>query len=124
MLRHARRRALFAVAALPIYASAAGAPVCPDPATANGGLGEPLATVRPLADDALQGRLAGSAGERCAADLQGFTDALAAHQPGDTVDIVVLRGNAEVRVPVTLGSRGGGAVMPTGTSCRAYGNGS
>jgi hypothetical protein len=46
-------------------------------------------------------------GDREVLDLQGFTDALAAHQPGDTVDIVVLRGNAEVRLRATLGRRGG-----------------
>lgn len=68
MLPHARRRALFAVAALPLCASAASGQICPDPVTVTAGLAEPLATVRFLADDALQGRRAGSAGERCAAD--------------------------------------------------------
>jgi S1-C subfamily serine protease len=46
-------------------------------------------------------------GEREIRDLQEFTDALSAHQPGDTVDIVVLRGNVEVRLRATLGRRGG-----------------
>jgi S1-C subfamily serine protease len=41
------------------------------------------------------------------ADLQGFTDALSAYKPGDTVDILVLRGGSEVRLRVTLGRRGG-----------------
>lgn len=68
MHSHARWRALFAVAALPICASAASGQVCPDPETVTAGLAEPLASVRFLADDALQGRRAGSAGERCAAD--------------------------------------------------------
>jgi hypothetical protein len=68
MLTHARRWALVAFAALPICASAASGQTCPDPGTVTAGLAEPLATVRFLADDALQGRRAGSEGERCAAD--------------------------------------------------------
>lgn len=45
----------------------ANAQTCPDPATITRGLELPLAAVRYLADDALEGRLAGSEGERCAA---------------------------------------------------------
>jgi hypothetical protein len=41
---------------------------CPDPVQLTRGMAEPLATVRYLADDALEGRLAGSPGERCAGD--------------------------------------------------------
>jgi hypothetical protein len=48
----------------------AGAPAlaqdCPDPASLTRGVRAPLDVVRYLADDALGGRLAGSAGERCA----------------------------------------------------------
>jgi S1-C subfamily serine protease len=40
-------------------------------------------------------------------DLQAMTDALRSHQPGDTVDIVVRRGNADITLRATLGSRGG-----------------
>jgi acetylornithine deacetylase/succinyl-diaminopimelate desuccinylase-like protein len=40
-------------------------------------------------------------------DLQAMTDALRSHQPGDTVDIVVRRGNIETTLRATLGSRGG-----------------
>jgi len=40
-------------------------------------------------------------------DLQAMTDALRSHQPGDTVDIVVRRGNVETTLRATLGSRGG-----------------
>ena len=40
-------------------------------------------------------------------DLQGMTDALRVHKPGDVVDIVVLRGGQPVTLKVTLGSRGG-----------------
>jgi Zn-dependent M28 family amino/carboxypeptidase len=39
-------------------------------------------------------------------DLYGYTDALYAHKPGDTVAIVVLRGTERVTVKVTLGRRG------------------
>lgn len=42
---------------------------CPDPVKVIGSLEGPLATVRYLADDALEGRLAGSPGERCAGDF-------------------------------------------------------
>lgn len=40
------------------------------------------------------------------ADLQGFTDALAAHRPGDAVDLVVVRDGVEVRLRAVLGRRG------------------
>jgi Zn-dependent M28 family amino/carboxypeptidase len=40
-------------------------------------------------------------------DLQGMTDALRVHKPGDVVDVVVLRGGQPVTLKVTLGSRGG-----------------
>ena len=43
-------------------------PACPAARKITGGAGQPQATVRYLADDALEGRLAGSSGERCAAD--------------------------------------------------------
>ena len=39
------------------------------------------------------------------ADLQGMTDALRAHKPGDVVDVQVLRGGERVTLKVTLGSR-------------------
>jgi len=41
---------------------------CPDPAALTRGIRAPLDVVRYLADDALAGRLAGSAGERCAGE--------------------------------------------------------
>lgn len=44
------------------------ATTCPAPEALTDGLEPPLAIVRYLAADALKGRLAGSAGERCAAD--------------------------------------------------------
>ncbi|NJD09690.1 MAG: M20/M25/M40 family metallo-hydrolase [Gemmatimonadetes bacterium] len=39
------------------------------------------------------------------ADLQAMTDVLRQHQPGDTVEVVILRANAERKLTVTLGSR-------------------
>lgn len=45
-----------------------GAQDCPSPAPLTDGLAAPLATIRYLAADALEGRLAGSAGERCAGE--------------------------------------------------------
>jgi hypothetical protein len=53
------------LSALPLPAAAQG---CPNPAELTRGLSLPFAAVRYLADDALQGRRAGSAGEQCAAD--------------------------------------------------------
>lgn len=47
-------------------------------------------------------------GAREIPDLQAMTDALRSHQPGDTVEIAVRRGDAVVVVPVVLGRRGGG----------------
>ena len=39
-------------------------------------------------------------------DLYAYTDALYSHQPGDTVDIVVMRGAERITVKATLGKRG------------------
>lgn len=46
-------------------------------------------------------------GEMDVHDLQGLTDALRAHKPGDTVDLVLLRDGQRVTVHATLGTRGG-----------------
>lgn len=46
-------------------------------------------------------------GEREIDNLQAMTDALRSHQPGDVVEIHVLRGGAEQRLTITLGRRGG-----------------
>ena len=40
-------------------------------------------------------------------DLQAMTDALRSHKAGDSVDIVVRRGNQETTLHATLGERGG-----------------
>ena len=45
-------------------------------------------------------------GGRPVKDLYGYTDALYAHKPGDTVEIVVMRGTERVTVKATLGRRG------------------
>jgi hypothetical protein len=55
---------VFAIAA----PSSATAQTCPAPESVARGLSLPMSAVRFLADDALGGRLAGSAGERCAGD--------------------------------------------------------
>jgi membrane-associated protease RseP (regulator of RpoE activity) len=39
------------------------------------------------------------------ADLQGLTDALGAHAPGDTVEVRYLRNGRDMKVELTLGSR-------------------
>jgi hypothetical protein len=58
------------LAAVPQSAAAQGRAqaACPSAATLTAGVSGPLAHVRFLADDALEGRLAGSPGERCAGD--------------------------------------------------------
>lgn len=40
-------------------------------------------------------------------DLQGMTDVLRQHKPGDTVEVVILRDSAEQKFTVMLGSRSG-----------------
>jgi membrane-associated protease RseP (regulator of RpoE activity) len=44
-------------------------------------------------------------GQHDVADLQGLTDALRAHRPGDTVDVLLRRDGRDVTVRVTLRSR-------------------
>ena len=46
-------------------------------------------------------------GEKNVTDLQAMTEALRSHQPGDTVDIVVRRGEGTTTLRATLGTRGG-----------------
>jgi hypothetical protein len=60
--------ALAAAAPATAQTGAVDATACPDPQALKRGFDEPLATIRYLADDALEGRLAGSTGERCAGD--------------------------------------------------------
>ena len=58
----------FGVALVALLAPDAAAQTCPAPAELTNGMKLPLAAVRYLADDQLEGRLAGSPGERCAGD--------------------------------------------------------
>jgi hypothetical protein len=58
-----------AVVLLQLTTLSAHAQNCPDPAPITQGFSGPIAIVRYLADDALEGRLAGSLGERCAGDF-------------------------------------------------------
>jgi hypothetical protein len=72
-LRDAVRGVQSALVGLLLAAAAPGAAqtaqACPEPAALTAGLAEPLATVRYLADDALEGRLPGTHGEQCAGDF-------------------------------------------------------
>ena len=72
------------LALIAIVASPLAAQTCPDAAILTRGVTEPLATVRYLADDALQGRLAGSAGERCAAEYIAARFRALGLEPGGT----------------------------------------
>ena len=95
-------------------------------ATATPGYGAYLGTVPDMTDSPggvrLLGVRAGSPAEQAGLrgddiitrigdmnvpDLQAMTDALRSHQPGDTVDIVVRRGDATTTLRATLGHRGG-----------------
>ncbi len=62
------RAAVLALALLAFVAPPLAAQACPDAAAITRGVAPPLAYVRYLADDALQGRLAGTPSERCAGD--------------------------------------------------------
>ncbi|MBI4544923.1 MAG: M28 family peptidase [Gemmatimonadetes bacterium] len=57
-----------AVGALALALSGAERPPCPPAERGSAAVTQPLAAIRYLAADALEGRLAGSAGERCAGD--------------------------------------------------------
>lgn len=95
-------------------------------AAASGGYGAYLGTVPDMTDSPggvrLLGVRAGSPaeqaglrgddiitriGDRNVPDLQAMTDALRSHRPGDTVDVVVRRGDATTTLRATLGQRGG-----------------
>lgn len=98
----------------------------PPPSMAGGGYGAYLGTVPDMSENPggvrLTGVRAGSPadvaglragdviikiGEHEVADLYDMTDALRAHEPGDTVWLVARRGDAELRLLVTFGRRGG-----------------
>ena len=62
------RPAALALAGAALFAAPLAAQPCPDAAAITRGVAAPLAYVRYLADDALQGRMAGTPSERCAGD--------------------------------------------------------
>jgi len=104
-----------------------GATRMPTAASASGaGYGAYLGTVPDMTDSPggvrLLGVRAGSPAEKAGlrgddiitrigdtnvTDLQAMTDALRSHQPGDSVDIVVRRGERQTTLHATLGQRGG-----------------
>lgn len=77
--------AVLAIAAV-IAPAHLAAQACPDPAALTRGFTQPLAAVRYLADDAMAGRQAGSAGERCAGDYIARTFRELGLRPGGTAD--------------------------------------
>ena len=109
----------------PLTPVAAPAPAPPSGAAAGSGYGAYLGTVPDMAESPggvrLVGVRAGSPAEKAGLrgddiitrigdmnvpDLQAMTDALRSHQPGDTVEIVVRRGDAVTTLRATLGTRG------------------
>jgi membrane-associated protease RseP (regulator of RpoE activity) len=97
----------------------------PPPAASGGGYGAYLGTIpdfTPVPDGVkLSGVRAGSPAEQAGLragdvlvrlgehevhDLQGMTDALRAHHPGDQVRVDVLRGGTRITLSATLGTRG------------------
>ena len=88
--------ALCAAGAAPLGAQSATS--CPAPGDLAAGLEPPLAHVRYLADDALEGRASGSAGERCAADYVASVFAAAglegAGDGGSFFQVFPIRGGA------------------------------
>lgn len=109
MLNSIARRRVLHVVATQVATVALAAPglmaqACPDAVVLTQGLGEPLATVRYLADDSLEGRLAGSRGERCAGDyIAGRLKALGVRGAGEAGSYF-----QDVAVPVP----GGGSANP------------
>jgi peptidase M28-like protein/PDZ domain-containing protein len=114
-----RTRPLTLVAQVPAPPAASSAPATP-------GYGAYLGTVPDMLGNPggvrLAGVRAGSPAEKAGLrgddiitrigsaeipDLQAMTEALRAHQPGDTVDIVVRRGGGLTTLRATLGTRGG-----------------
>ena len=110
----------------PLTPVAAEPPSVPAGTSSSAGYGAYLGTVPDMTDSPggvrLVGVRAGSPAEQAGLrgddiitkigdmlvpDLQAMTDALRSHQPGDTVDIVVRRGDAVTTLRATLGARGG-----------------
>ncbi|HEX6616160.1 MAG TPA: M28 family peptidase [Gemmatimonadales bacterium] len=109
----------------PLTPVSAPAPTPPSGAAASSGYGAYLGTVPDMAESPggvrLVGVRAGSPAEKAGLrgddiitriggmsvpDLQAMTDALRSHSPGDTVEIVVRRGDTLTTLRATLGTRG------------------
>jgi Peptidase family M28/PDZ domain len=73
---------LLTLLTLPVAAQTAA--TCPDAKTITAGFAEPLADIRYLADDALEGREIGSPGARCAADYIAARFRALGLRPGGT----------------------------------------
>ena len=101
-------------------------PPAPSTSGRGGGYGAYLGTIPDMTDNPggvrLSGARGGSPAEKAGlkagdilvklgshdvADLQGMTNALRAYQPGDEVDVVVIRDGQRQTFKVTLGRRGG-----------------
>ncbi|MDH5316700.1 MAG: M28 family peptidase, partial [Gemmatimonadota bacterium] len=101
-------------------------PAPPAGGTRSGGYGAYLGSIPDMSENPggvrLSGARAGSPAEQAGlkagdilirigthevADLQGMTDALRAHQPGDVVEVVFRRDGQVMTTKVTLGRRGG-----------------
>lgn len=101
-------------------------PPAPSTSGRGGGYGAYLGTIPDMTDNPggvrLSGARGGSPAEKAGlkagdilvklgshdvADLQGMTNALRAYQPGDDVDVVVIRDGQRQTFKVTLGRRGG-----------------
>ncbi|MEZ4586904.1 MAG: M28 family peptidase [Gemmatimonadales bacterium] len=99
-----------AQAAAPARTGGYGAYLGSIPDMSGGGPGVRLSGVRPSspADQAglKEGDVLLKIGEHEVPDLQGMTNALRAHRPGDTVTVVFRRGAATDSTVVVLGSRG------------------
>jgi len=67
-MRTAAVLAAIAILSLAADAGAQEVVACPEPEGLGNDMGQPMAAVRYLADDALEGRLSGTPGERCAAE--------------------------------------------------------
>ena len=110
------RRVVVLLMAVPWTGPAAGqlpalappAVECPSPGGIVGSLGQPMAAVRYLADDGLEGRLSGSAGERCAAEYIAAEFARIGLEPGGEAggyfQPVELMSSVTAHVPLGIGS--------------------
>lgn len=110
------RRAVTLLIAVPWAPPAAGQELalpavpleCPSPEGIVGRFEQPMAAVRYLADDALEGRLSGSVGERCAAEYIAGEFARIGLEPGGEgggyFQPIELQSSVTAHVPLGIGS--------------------